>query len=47
LLFGVTASDPLALCTSVAVLALATLLATFIPLWRAIRVEPMTALRWE
>jgi predicted permease len=47
LLFGVTASDPLTLCISIAMLALAALLATFIPLWRAIRVEPMTALRWE
>lgn len=47
LLFGITPSDPLTLFTSIAVLAVAALLATFIPLWRAIRVEPMMALRWE
>lgn len=47
LLFGITASDPLTLFISIAVLAVAALLATFIPLWRAIRVEPMIALRWE
>jgi ABC-type antimicrobial peptide transport system permease subunit len=47
LLFGVTASDPRTLFISITVLALAALLATFIPLWRATRVEPMTALRWE
>ncbi len=47
LLFGVTASDPLTLFISISVLAVAALLATFIPLWRAMGVEPMTALHWE
>jgi predicted permease len=47
LLFGVAATDPLTLFTSVAVLTLAALLATSIPLWRAARVDPMVALRWE
>lgn len=47
LLFGITASNPLTLFVSIAVLAVAALLATLIPVWRAIRVEPMTALRWE
>ena len=47
LLFGVAATDPLMLLISVIVLALAALLATSIPLWRAARVDPMVALRWE
>jgi predicted permease len=47
LLFGVGATDPLTLLISVVVLALAALLATSIPLWRAARVNPVTALRWE
>jgi predicted permease len=47
LLFGVGATDPLTLLISVVVLALAALLATSIPLWRAARVNPVIALRWE
>jgi predicted permease len=47
LLFGVGAADPLTLIVSVIVLALAALLATSIPLWRAARVNPIIALRWE
>jgi predicted permease len=47
LLFGVAATDPVTLIISVLVLALAVLLATSIPLWRAARVDPMVALRWE
>jgi predicted permease len=47
LLFGVGATDPLTLLISVMVLALAALLATSIPLWRAARVNPVIALRWE
>jgi predicted permease len=47
LLFGVGATDPLTLLISVIVLALAALLATSIPLWRAARVNPVIALRWE
>jgi predicted permease len=47
LLFGVGATDPLTLLISAAVLASAALLATSIPLWRAARVNPMIALRWE
>ncbi len=47
LLFGVGATDPLTLLISVIVLALAALLATSIPLWRASRVNPVIALRWE
>ena len=47
LLFGVTANDPLTLALSVGVLALAALAATSIPLLRAVRVDPMLALRYE
>lgn len=47
LLFGVTATDPLTVLLSLIVLALAALLAGSIPLWRASRVDPTAALRWE
>jgi predicted permease len=47
LLFGVGATDPFTLLISIVVLALAALLATSIPLWRAARVNPVIALRWE
>jgi predicted permease len=47
LLFGVAATDSITLLISVVVLALAALLATSIPLWRAARVNPVIALRWE
>jgi predicted permease len=47
LLFGVAATDALTLLISVVVLALTALLATSIPLWRAARVNPVIALRWE
>ena len=47
LLFGVRATDPWTLFLSIVVLALAALLATSIPLWRAARVNPVIALRWE
>jgi predicted permease len=46
-LFGVTATDPLTLFISVVVLGLVSLLAMSIPLRRAMRMEPMVALRWE
>ncbi len=47
LLYGVTATDPVTyLATGVAVLALA-LLASFVPAWRASRVQPLAALREE
>jgi predicted permease len=47
LLFGVGATDPVTLLISVVVLAFVALLATSIPLWRAARVNPVIALRWE
>jgi ABC-type antimicrobial peptide transport system permease subunit len=47
LLFGVAASDAVTLIASAVMLALAAALATSIPLWRAARLEPMVALRYE
>ncbi len=47
LLFGVGPADLVTLVLSLVVLALAALLATWIPLWRAARVSPIIALRWE
>jgi predicted permease len=47
LLFGVAAADFLTLFLSVFALAMAAFLATAIPLWRAARVNPMVALRYE
>jgi ABC-type lipoprotein release transport system permease subunit len=46
-LFEVAPSDPMTQAASIVVLAVATLAATSIPLWRASRVEPMSALRHE
>ncbi|HEY6352475.1 MAG TPA: hypothetical protein VI636_24010 [Candidatus Angelobacter sp.] len=43
----VTANDPLAYAASVAVLCMAILFANFIPLRRAVRVDPITVLRHE
>jgi putative ABC transport system permease protein len=47
LLFGVHASDPLALGGAALLLVVAALLAIFIPARRATRVNPMVALRYE
>jgi ABC-type antimicrobial peptide transport system permease subunit len=46
-LFGVTARDPLMLGAVSLVVAIATLLACYIPGRRAVRVDPMVALRAE
>lgn len=43
----VTASDPIAYTVSVAVLCAAILFASFIPLRRAVKVDPITVLRYE
>jgi len=44
-LYGVSATDPVALATSVIVLNIATLLACLLPAFRATRINPITALR--
>ena len=46
-LFGVTSTDPLTYAGVVTVLACASLIACWIPGWRASRVDPMAALRQE
>jgi len=47
LLFGVEARDPAVVVSTAAVLAIAALAATCVPAYRATRVDPATALRWE
>jgi ABC-type antimicrobial peptide transport system permease subunit len=47
LLFEIEGYDPGALASSAAVLVLVALLAGFIPAYRASRVDPMKALRYE
>jgi ABC-type antimicrobial peptide transport system permease subunit len=46
-LFGVKAADPLVFAIGVAILLTASLLAAFIPAWRASRIDPMASLRHE
>src|SRR5918994_2064182 len=47
LVFGVTASDPLTLVGVGAVLALVALMASLVPAYRAVRLDPVQALRAE
>jgi putative ABC transport system permease protein len=47
LLYGVRPNDPLTLAVVSGLLLVATLTATLVPAWRAIRVDPMVALRYE
>jgi len=46
-LFGVKAADPLVFAIGVAVLLTASMLAAFIPAWRASRIDPIASLRHE
>ena len=46
-LFGVTAADPRVLAAVSLVVAFATLAACYVPVRRAVRVDPMVALRAE
>jgi len=47
LVFGVSASDPVTLAAVGAVLALVTLMASLVPAYRALRLDPMKTLRAE
>jgi len=47
LVFGVTASDPLTLVGVGAVLALVALMASLVPAYRAVRLDPVKVLRAE
>ena len=47
LLFGVTAADPLTFISISAMLAAVVVLASYIPARRAMRVDPIVALRYE
>jgi putative ABC transport system permease protein len=45
LVFGISASDPLTLATVAAALALVALIASLVPAYRAVRLDPVKILR--
>jgi putative ABC transport system permease protein len=47
LVFGVSTADPVTFVAGAALLLLAVIAATILPAWRAARVDPMVALRYE
>ena len=47
LVYDVSPSDPATLSAAVAVILMVALLAAYVPAWRAARVDPMVALRYE
>jgi putative ABC transport system permease protein len=46
-LYGVSPADPLTFVAVAAMMSLVTLLACYVPTRRAMRVDPMVALRYE
>jgi ABC-type lipoprotein release transport system permease subunit len=47
LLFGVEARDPVSFVGAAAFLVCVAVVATLLPAWRAVRIDPMIALRQE
>ncbi len=46
-LFGIQPADPILFASGVALIALVTLIAACLPAWRASRIDPVTALKYE